>query len=499
LPFFDDGSGVGIGIVLPAPPHANTRPEKEYVLGAPAFVTLSDFGYVLSYAIDDLTRELGPRVWWAMLKDPAVASSYNPLKMGIIADGLALGPVTKLPAWASRKSRPPTAASVREDELDSLTPIQRRALEIYDFDRRLIHRLGAEVDKINWQIMDAMALGSKMAEPLFELHEEGEDAGKMVWKTVHVKPNWAWRFVCDRMLNVLGFLSFSLYGVYEVYDVKKFAWVSWMPRDNDPRGQSILNPANNGWNLKTLTWPIHYQNSVRFGSPSLDYELAEGDTADRIPLDANGNPIPNAKPVPATVYAAQQLQSWKAGGIFCRPNGGDLNVIEPTTPGDALLSAFNLYNHEITLGIECQTRDKLEAEHGSKADSDGAQDRRELIIQYGRGVLAGFWRTLLHKANELNFGKEDADTFTPYPSFGTDATNKPALWRAASSLVASGYIGESQKEELDAEMGLPVRDAAADRAAIQAQQEAEARRALELQAARKPVIMPDLDDEESEP
>ena len=57
-----------------------------------------------------------------------------------------------------------------------------------------------------------------------------------------------------------------------------------------------------------------------------------------------------------------------------------------------------------------------------------------------------------------------ADQFTPLVTFGAHNRDRAAQWNAVANLMRSGYLGDSQLEELDAILGLPIRDSQADAA-----------------------------------
>ena len=75
-----------------------------------------------------------------------------------------------------------------------------------------------------------------------------------------------------------------------------------------------------------------------------------------------------------------------------------------------------------------------------------------------KGALAGYeaWATGVRREE----GPTRADT--PLVTFGTQNQDRAAQWNAVANLMRSGYFGESQLEEVDAMMGLPIRDARAD-------------------------------------
>ncbi len=416
MPGFDNIETIGAGsaVIMPSSIQRPAPPTKEVVPAGTGW--MPGYHYSLPRIIDDLTRTLGFKAYEAMLTDPAVASSYNTHKMAILKGGVRLVSPMKQ-SWAK--------------------------------DRVL---------KFNEGTLDAMAFGSKLGEVTYRIPEEGEDKDKLVWDSLKVKPNWAWRFVVDNHMNIAGVLTYWPLGGYIVYPPDKFGWLSWMPKDSDPRGTSILRAAYNAWNLKIQAWPNYYNFQLRFGQPGLDFEMAAGDDVPTNDIDANGIDIPNAPQISRYEYYSKLLSIYRGGGSFVHPAESKLVLSEPKSSGEALLKGFDLYNREIMLAIEYQTRAALEAEHGSRADSQTAENRKSLATDFGSDWLSsGLYRSY-HRLVEVNYGREDADMFTPWPTFGnTDAKDRPDLWLAGAAI---GYkLANSQLQDMDAELGLPIRQA----------------------------------------
>ncbi len=433
------------------------------------------WNYALPRTAHELTRPLSPLIIQAMIEsDPAVASSYNTHKMAILAGGLKWTSPVKQPVWSKRVTAKPGKPDPNADteeadaEANTLTPEQSLAIEVQEFVERAFGRLRETLGTTLFQLLDAMAYGSKMAEITYMVPADGVDAGQLVFQSIKVKPNWAWRYVVDNKMNVQGFLTFNPLGGYFVFPSDKFLWLSWMPQDADPRGTSILKAAHNAWNLKVQNWPALYKHLKRFGSPGLDLMMAPGDTTDKqdinpvtgaMVVNGDGSPVM----VPVGVFYSHLLALYEAGAGLVRPDGSAFAVKDPLSHGEALFLAIELYNREIMLAIEYQTRAALEAEHGSKADSSTAQDRKGLVVSYGREWLAVGMYTAAKKLVTLRWGADTAETLTPFPTFGaTEGHDRATTWMAAGKI---GFkLGPSQMEQMDDELGLPVRDSQADAA-----------------------------------
>lgn len=432
-----------------------------------------DRRYELPGGADDVARQFGARVYRAMLCDPAVSSAFNSLRFSILDGGIHFKPSHDIPA-SLRVAKMPGAADKgkpkgEESPKPEMTPEQSRSVEICDFVER---RFKAVWDAIHHELLgllQSLAFGCKLGEITLAPIAHGIDAGKLGIGTYKVKPDWAWRFVVDRAMNVKGVLSTGVDdGPYVMADPKKFAWMTWMPIDSDPRGTSVLRAAYDAWNAKIQMWPDYYRFLKRFGTPGIASTLPEREPQFRPDVDADGNDVPNSAVSPAT-RMVKLLQLYQGGGVIATPFGTTVTPFESKSDGKALVDAFSLFDHQIVLAIAMQVRATLEAQHGSKADSETAENVKGLIVPFGRACLAAVMRKVAKLLVEVNYGEEDAETFLPQVSFGrAEQHDKPTIWGALGGLWSSGYIGESQKAELDAECGLPPRDAEADAAAAEA-------------------------------
>ncbi len=439
---FTPGGGPG----SPIPDAARIgRPDltREYVASGVSYHAAS-VPLALPATVDDVMRERGARHYEWMMTDPIVSASVRALTLAILAGGIDLK--TTVSAKPGAKG---------------LAPDEALAADVVQFCWRCVERCKG------WHaflmgMLGAAAFGNRMAEKTFEVAATGSDAGKLVWRSIKVKPRDAWQFVVDDAMNVLGVLFRRPGGARAFLPREKVAILSWQPEDADPRGTSALRPAVEPCNLKRLVWPQLYKHLCQFGSASLVGKTAPGEV-DRHPVDEDGIPIPGASLVSPQQFMASQLVAFQNGSVLVVPAGAEVAPIQPQGDGAAFHAAVDLFNREIVQAILMQTRATMEAQHGSKADSQTGQDMFGLLVESGRQMLAGTLRDdCFRQLVALNYGQETADRFTPLVTFGTEQQDRAAQWSAVASLMSSGYLGQSQLEELDSMMGLPIRDAGAD-------------------------------------
>ena len=419
-------------------------------------------------APDDTARLHGPNHYEWMMTDPVVSASVRALILAILEGGIDL------------KSAVSPKPGVKE-----MTPEEEKSKEIVDFCWRSVERCKG------WQtfltgMLYASVYGNRMAEKVYEVAKGGEDKGKLVWDTIKVKPRESWEFIVDDYYNVLGVQFRDPSGGKKFLPREKVVILSWDATDGDPRGKSILRPAVEPCNLKRLIWPQLYKHLTQFGSASLVGKTAEGEV-DRQPVDEDGVPVPGASLITPQQYMVSQLIAFQNGSAMAIPAGAEVDAIQPQGDGAAFHAAVEACNREIVQAILLQTRATTEAVHGSKADSQTGQDVFGLSVDFGREQLAQTLRDdCFRQLVALNYGEDVADEHTPLVTFGTENQDRAAQWSAVATLMSSKYLGDSQLEEVDSMMGLPIRDKAAD----EAKAKAAADEAMKQQQALAPPAVP---------
>jgi hypothetical protein len=415
-------------------------PAREYVAGGGGGFPLVG-QQVLAKGVDDLSRDLGLNVYEAMLHDSTVASA-----VAILITGVLSGEFQLLPAIRADATEIVAPGSDRERDINL-------AQEIRDFCQRNIDRLNQPIKMICHELLYAMVLGCKLAEKVFE-QGEGEDADKLVLKIVRTKRNAAWEFVVEPTGDVVAIRAMTFDLGQRDLPPEKFLIVSWMPRDGDPRGRSILRPAYNGWNLKINLFKHYNKYLEKFGCPTI-IGVTSPDARDEVELTDNG--VPTGRMITPTEAMAQMLARLDGGSYAAVPYGASIHPIQPNNNGNAFLQAFQLFKTEILEAILITSRSVMPARHSSKADSETAQDTVGQILLYGREMLEDvfhdqlFWQLVM-----INYGKDKADLYTPHVSLG--AVEHQDIATVAVAYHAIGYaIDPMQLPAIDAKLGLPVR------------------------------------------
>jgi hypothetical protein len=413
---------------------------REYIAGGGGGFPLVG-QQVLAKGVDDLSRDLGLNVYEAMLHDSTVASA-----VAILITGVLSGEFQLLPAIRAEDHEIVEPGSDREQQI-------QLAQEIRDFCQRNIDRLDQPIKMLCHELLYAMVLGCKLAEKVFE-QGEGEDADKLVLKTVRTKRNAAWEFVVEPTGDIVAIRALTFDLGQRDLPPEKFLIVSWMPRDGDPRGRSILRPAYNGWNLKINLFKHYNKYLEKFGCPTI-IGVTAPDARDEAELNENG--VPTGRLITPTEAMAQMLARLDGGSYAAVPFGASIHPIQPNNNGNAFLQAFQLFKTEILEAILITSRSVMPARHSSKADSETAQDTVGQILLYGREMLEDclhdqlFWQLV-----SINYGKDTADLYTPHVSLG--AVEHQDIATVAVAYNAIGYaIDPMQLPAIDAKLGLPVR------------------------------------------
>ena len=413
---------------------------SEYMAGGgPGFPLTGQL--ILSKSIDDLTRDLGHRVYEQMLMDPTVASAFFSLVTGILNGRFQI-----LPRFSASPGEVVPKGSQRETDI-------RESQLAADFINRMIARLPRPIKETSFEMLYSMAYGSKLAEKVFE-EGDGQDANRVVLKRLRCKRNDAWQMVITPFGDLVAFRGLIIGGGLVDMPPQKFMCLTWMPQDSDPRGHSILRPAYNGWNLKINTWAKLYTYLDRFGTPFIIGTAAENAPDEQL---YNDNGTPTGTVGTPTQAMAQMLGRLTGGSYAAVRAGSKVDLYQPTTNGEAFMRAIDLYKHEILEGILMTARASLEAEHGSKTDTDQAEHLVARLIAYGREQLDFMYeKQLFHHLLEINNDKAYADAYTPIASHGE--VEKKDIAKIISAYTQAGWQADpGQYPHMDLTVGFPPR------------------------------------------
>lgn len=395
--------------------------------------------------IDDLTGELGDDLYERMLNDAQVAACINVLRSATLENGVVLRPAV--------------------DDADADGYDQSK--ELVARYERMLDGLELPLDDVLWDMLRALALGSRVAEQVYAYDSTYTGRSLLALQALKVKPRRATAFVVDPYGSVQGLLGAkpgqtavsenALPSGAEVIERAKFAVFSFRPKDNDPRGSTLLRTAYNAWNLKQQIIPEWFKYLVQFASASLVGKTAP-DALDS--LDADGNIITPQQRM------LNELLAFRNGTAIALAAGEDLDLLFSQGNGKAFLEAFAWCDKQITIAVTSQTRAMMESQFGSRADSETGQDLLDTFVrQLKKSVCAMMRRDVLSALVRYNDGARLLP-LTPYASLGeTEQQDLAGLMNAVAALNRASYLDPSQYAGIDEQLNLPPRVAGAAPAA----------------------------------
>jgi hypothetical protein len=446
IPAQTDLQGALIG-----PPSRPVDKRSETISGGPGFglAPLPKTLTMLVRSHDEAQRRYGSRVYEFMLRHPYVRSALDLLVYASLANEFQVVPAVK----HERGKPAPDDASAELSQ------------EIADLLTYSLNRLETPIIPTMFDLSEtALGYGSSLGEIVWEVVETGRWAGKLVPKAVKPKARDAWNFVVDRFMNVKGIIA-SYPGLLEwqLLPVEKFLIMTWAStgKGGDPRGTSMLDAVAEDWNFAVQLPKERFRFLQRFGSPTPIGKI--GNTAVSRPvLNPDGTLAADQRP---EVQFLQSLINYRNGQCMVIGSDDDVTLLEPKGNGEAFGLAENDCRRNILQGILLQARATMEAEHGSKADNEGASDVLGNIVRYiRRWICRPIEWTLLYQTVLYNYGPEVAAEHTGRIDGGT--IEHQHLAALLTALASVGYsLDPSQFADIDAGIGggiIPVRDGSVD-------------------------------------
>lgn len=432
---------------------------REYVAGNVSSFQSRNMLRGLPWAFDDLSRDFGDDIYERILLDPAARAVNNTLISGILEEGATLT----------------TAVDDRAADGYDL------AHEISAFCESVLCDLETPLDDVLWDMLGAVALGSRVAEKVYQLApstsyslpdttpiQRGQEL--LTLSALKVKPRRSLAFVVDPFMSTIGLLgrppggaisttvvSDTTRNIANLLPREKFAVLSFRPENNDPRGTSVLRPAYTPWWTKQQIYPEFLKYLAQFASPSISVIASEDATKHGITVTLDdGSTVTK----PAVEVLGEAILAFQNGTGMAFPYGTILDALEVTGDGSAFHKAFTFCDQQIALAVLHQTLATLEAEHQARASSETHQDTLETIIrQAKRAVCVMLRRDVLRPLVAYNYGMEAARQLTPSVSLGSvERTDLPAMMTAIAALTKASYLHPSQFAGTDAQLNLPPRD-----------------------------------------
>lgn len=434
---------------------------REIALGDPA---ASSFGRALRglpWAFDDLTRDFGDDIYERMQLDAQVCATVNILRAAIIEEGVRI-------------------SSCQDDEAADGYAL---AHEIADFCESVLSDLPLNLDDVLWDMLSAIATGSRVAEEVWDLVPASSYAlpgtspisrtqDLLVLTALKPRPRSSTAFVVDAYNNVQGLLARTSSGggvlssgtfigdaasVPNLIPRDKFAVLSFRPENADPRGRSAIRPAYTAWFAKMEIWQEFLRYLAQFASASVYAVASEEATKQGILVD-NGDGTTTR--TSAVEVLRDTLLAYKNGSVLAVPYGTVLGALAVAGNGEAFHAGFELCDRQITLSVLNQTLATGEAQHQARASSETHQNTLvTLQRQAKRGICQMLRRDIVRPLVKYNYGDEAARMLCPMISLGeVEQFDFAATATAIAQLARASYLDPSQYAGVDSMLSLPPRD-----------------------------------------
>ncbi len=427
--------------------------DKEYVAGG-YNNWYNNWARVLPFPIDDLTEDFGYDLYFRMMQDPQVASSINVYRAGVLQQGASFMPAVR----------------------DKTDPGYDKAQEILEACEAMWANLECDPSDMLWNLEEACAVGNKIGELLWLL--DTTISGKSMWRLIDVavKPQTVVSMAVNvhrKIIGLLGLIPGIGYPVQigtilpdpsmvpNLLPRGKFIIRTFRPRDNDPRGTSLIRPAYTWWNLKMQLIEAYLQWLAQFATPMM-FGFTGPQALPRPKMDSDGNPVTDGNGNPVMISPQQamadRMANMKSSSVAVFPFESKVQPVEMRGQGAPFVNAFHLCNDEITQAIQHQALTTQTSGTGTRAQAGVHQNTQGTIIRQGKWSTARTVKNdILRKFVLYNYGEQYVP-LTPDVSLGQMESYEFAANAAGvAALQASKYLDETQLPGIDEMLGMPQR------------------------------------------
>ena len=397
---------------------------------------------------DDVERDFGIDIYEKMMNDPVASAGVQALKVMALSSGVRfVGRVARPTPW---DDSPEHAHDYAASEA------------ILAFVQSSMRRLQQPLSAIVMDMLDCLAYGHAIAEMVYAPKQ-----GQIVLRALRVKNRYRYAYVTDRFLSFLGVVptekAAGIIPVEWVLPRRKFWHLTAFTHQSDPRGRSLLRAAYHPWYMKQEIWINYLKYLLQFATPSILAIL--DDLARNVPeLDGNGNPLllPNGRPkeISAEQAVTNILANFSNASAMALRFVKEVKILQADGSGDPYTRALEYCDNQMLMAIIMNPRALSEAKHGSKADSDTANDILSTFVNMiQRQTEECFNRDVTDALVRLNYGDEAVDKYAPLMMLSTNNERDTIkLGMMFAQLGAAGLLDPSQYPAMDALIGIPPRD-----------------------------------------
>ena len=446
------------------------NPTKEYISNGAYYALRTT---TLSNCIDDISSEVY-NIYGKMLNDPKIAKCIYILKIRVLGNGLEIFP----------------CFSESHPEYDD-------AAAIANFCTLLIKELEKPLRYTLEQLLDGLVFGHKIAEVTWSQVVNNKTTYFLPTK-IKVKRTGAVNFVVDSFSNVVGFsyqqssdTTSTTSGKLEKKETgykivtqnkqeldflekDKFIYFTFKPKDEDPRGQSILRSAYNSWKFKQEVHPEYMRYLMMCAIPLLVGITPVDEDTINILKDADGNIILNDSGAAETMTSVealmQALATARNASAIAVKGGTDVKEIGAGAAnggGAPFYNALEYYNNEIEDSILLQTLATSQGVYQSRASS---QIHMSTLDDFAFNIKAQLIdmlvATVFRQAITYNFGEEYLKYMPVFTLGDTERRDFAQDATAVAALHKVNWFTNDQMIQVDGLLGLPPRQNNIDDAAM---------------------------------
>jgi hypothetical protein len=399
-------------------------------------------GNVLPKPGDDIEYQFGLPIYEQMRNEPMLTALDDIVRILVLEAPLDFEPAVKAPGTT-------------EEDYEAQLSQHEKAEEVRLFVKSEIKNLKSNIKTVLWEALEGYSVGHKLFEIVYEIGAEG----------IHIadlkpKGKKLYTIVVDNFMNTLGIipglndgkLGFLQDAKTGLIGPEKF-WV-FAPRikDGDPRGVAAYRACYAPWYEKQLTRPESLKFLKQFGGGMISLELPEITEKNRYVT------VDGVKYERVVYYQSILTKFAVNGGAFSHEHGANITVHSSNGEGKAFQNQFDRSDREMALAFLKSTRAILEAQHGSKADSETSLDLLSSLVEWLRDSLCESIMHVVKLMVLLRFGVEAVQNLLPTATLAElQKEDIPALLSALSQALAAGMVTPEQLPYWDQKLGQPVR------------------------------------------
>lgn len=469
----------------PQPPTSQTPPVSE---GAPVvsdlrteYVASSDWnpyllaGRALPQAIDDVEHDFGLQIYDRMDNDAVLNGIKRLIVTKVLEDGITVEAAVAAPPEYEDEPDPEILAE--HEKAESYARFIRANLDRLESENPQIPGIEIALEEM---LGTRISHGHALAEIVTEIVTDpgAEFAGREMLARLATKPRQNYAFVLSRFNEFLGIMAvvpgvspmirsgivWDPANIPNVVAPEKIFLLTGGGKNGDPRGRSMYRLAYDPWFRAQQGKRATVEALVQFGGGIITVTVDK----DAPKVTQSGKD--------AVLEAASVTKGLRSGGFGVYPHG----FLPALHVGEADPKFFQWYFRQIweeyAMAIVIEARSVLEAEHGSKNDTDKAESTIDSVRDWFRLYVCKVLKNQLFRTlMRVNFGEEIAAKYTPSAVMGeVRSDDVPTL---VTALATAGYeLTDRQQMWADAKIGAPVRTREEIAAMRQQQQQQEQQR-----------------------